>query len=82
MVKRFDRNPTRTTEQNREKYTLIPLPRISKSVECYVEGAEKPAQRVSMGTVNLGKLGWQLNTYRWFGKIKELYVLGKFQAPT
>jgi hypothetical protein len=38
-------------------------------------------QKVSMGTVDLGKLGWQLNTYRRLGKIKELYVLGKFQAP-
>jgi len=54
---------------------------MSKSVECYVEGTEKPDQKVSIGTVNLGKLGWQLNTYRWRGKIKELYVVGKFQAP-
>jgi hypothetical protein len=71
-------------ESNRGKYTIITLPRISNSVECYIE-AEGPGEahreKISMGTVNLGKLPWQLNAKRRAGKIKELYVLGKYQAP-
>lgn len=33
-----------------------------------------------MGTVNLGKLGWQLNLQRRFRTV-EIYVLRDFQAP-
>lgn len=81
----FRRNKSdRIEEQNYEKYTTITLPRLSNSVECYIEGrslGENHREKVTLGTVNLKKLPWLLNAKRRFGKIKELYVLGKFEPP-
>jgi len=63
-----------------KKYTKIKLPKLSNSVECYIDGVGKSGQKVIMGTVNLGKLGWQLNLQRRFRTV-EIYVLRDFQAP-
>jgi hypothetical protein len=63
-----------------KKYTKIKLPKLSNKVECYIDGVGKSGQKVIMGTVNLGKLGWQLNLQRRFRTV-EIYVLRDFQAP-
>ena len=70
-----------TVEANVGKYTEIKLPRLSNSVECYVEDRDQ-RDKVTIGTINLGKLPWLLNARRrLWGKINVLYVLGKFQPP-
>jgi hypothetical protein len=63
-----------------KKYTKIKLPKLSNNVECYIDGVGKSGQKVIMGTLNLGKLGWQLNLQRRFRTV-EIFVLRDFQAP-